>query len=402
VGDRFGITSAEAELRLQYQHGYGPAKMAVNADHRSFAGLSQTGSDGSFRLNVRYVGENTRRTEIEALVPSNLPAVEWTPVKYSYGELESAASEVAQLLSTKDQSGFWGYAIDVVQNRVVVNVVPGSAVASTAALLPVAPDIFVVEPTEPPSQIGCNDDGDHWNGSRYNCTPLRGGDDIWPFQNGTGDYRCTSTLHAKTPNGNKFMITAGHCGDHLAGPNGTAQPKLWTNYGQDLLVNCNTATTCRNTADGFHNDATISSDSRRFPRSQSSGLNKIYLNNQTHSYAVTSDVYWTNQNVNDVICKSGVGPTPIENDCGEILYYDAVINLFGAQGGPLIPVKVGDVQTLGGDSGAPILSWAPYNELYGLAVVNQINPVRTWWSTPTDIEFDLNVVFCLTDTCSNG
>jgi hypothetical protein len=137
VARGLGLTRDEAAVRIDWQEKFRAAAITAMADHENFAGVTHTGSDGSYRLHVYYVGDNPPRDHIEALVPADLPAIEWTRVKYNYHTL----SEVMAAIVAGD------YGANQVGIRIALNlveVVAPSGSKAAAGDWPFASDIVLV------------------------------------------------------------------------------------------------------------------------------------------------------------------------------------------------------------------------------------------------------------------
>jgi hypothetical protein len=237
--------------------------------------------------------------------------------------------------------------------------------------------------------VSCNATDDPEGGSRYNCTPWRGGIEIQTI-GGSHTNHCTMTMWARgrSNHSNRFIITAGHCGAldtyqtfyHNGDPVGTSSTSM------DSL-----------------NMASPLSDSRKVPAADNTTqMNRVYETPSTKSYAVTGLIAGGNESVGDWVCKLGTGTghsgglLTFGRMCGQIYK----INDHWLSNGKTITGPAADFNgtaysgdgASGGDSGAVVVY---AGVLYGLADTS-----LGQFSTADAVQDDLNVDFCMTVDCN--
>ena len=310
-----GISFEEALDRHNLRQAMEPAIEFIRDRPTDFGRLSLDDSGGQWRLHIYVVGDNVHRDTIEALLPPSAP-FEWTSVRYSWAQLEDTRMAVRVLANDLGRLAFNYIRTDVRQNRVIASLRLGESELASSLRATYEPDLLEVVLEEPTGRpVACTSTGDPDGGSRYNCTPFRGGIELQTIKN-SHSQRCTMTLWAKQPNGIKHIITAGHC-----------PGKTWHNG--ILVVDCSQwGSVCKNTIDIYQSGGSPNSDARRMPNdSQSSNFNKIYHSELSKAHPMTSKIGWNGQETGDPVCKTGVGTeyaTVFGLTCGTVFGNDTI------------------------------------------------------------------------------
>jgi len=79
-------------------------------------------------------------------------------------------------------------------------------------------------------------------------------------------------------------------------------------------------------------------------------MNRIYETPTTKSYAITKVIGWESQQLNDWVCKHGVGPTYFGRRCGQIINADTT----WTYNNKITPAKQANFAMSVGDSGGPV------------------------------------------------
>lgn len=370
-----GISIQEAARRHDLRERSSAAISAIVANPSKFADVFQDDSDGIWKLRIFYVGDaGEARASLDGLLPADLP-VQWDDVTRSGEELRRIKADVIDMWYDIGLDRISEVSIDTLSNSVHVGL-PAPDEGLSALLRDRYGDAVTTKITQPDQPGACNAATDPEGGSRYNCTPMRGGIRI-DFNEGP----CSTMMWGRNKTtGTRYIITAGHCGD-------------------------------LNQKDFFHNGAFVGrsnaiswtlasprSDSRRIPTTGNNvQMNRVYETPSTKSYAITSVRGWGQQLFNDWVCKLGVGLTYFGRSCGVITNADTTIALYGK----VIPAKAADFNgTNGGtgvsfgDSGGSVVY---NNRIFGL--VSIIGPVAKY-PVARDVEHDMNVWLCLNADCS--
>lgn len=377
-----GIALEEAHRRHTLRQSAEPAIRAALADPTRFGGAFQDDSSGSWTLRVLHVGDRaeaeSRLTELLGYLP-----VVWERVKYSAADLERIHDEIGEFWRRSGIELMRHVLIDAPRNRVVVGTSSRNAELE-ADLVDLYGDAVAFETRATGEPVACDGNNDPEGGSRHNCTPWRGGIKT-TAGNGSNPSYCTTMMWARRKDSaaHKFLITAGHCGNE--------DNQTFYHNGTAIGVS---------TINSLNLDDPLT-DSRRIPANGNiTQMNRIYETPAVRSYAITSLRAAGSQNVNDWVCKHGVGETTYGRLCGQI----TASGSFSVQGYSFIFVgRRADFNGTcwfacdgwglsGGDSGAPVA----YNgQLYGLATTG-----NGWYSLANRVETDLNVWFCLNTNCT--
>jgi hypothetical protein len=369
-----GITFQEAARRHDLREQAAPVIAAVVADSSRFADVFQDDSDGTWKLRILFVGdEQESRAQLASALPAGLP-VQWEKVQHSAEALGRVRSEVIQLWHEIGLDRISEVSVDAESNRVVVGL-PARDPDLSKILEARYGDAVGTKLVPPDEPAACNAVNDLEGGSRYNCTPLRGGIRL-EFPGGP----CSTMMWGKnktTPT-TKYMITAGHCAD-------------------------------LNNIDFFHNGALVGrsnriswtlanprSDSRRIPTAgNATQMNRVYETPNAKSYAITSVKGWGAQQLNDWVCKLGVGPAFFGRSCGQIINADTTIMMFDK----VTPAKRADFNGAnagtgidGGDSGGSVV--------YSGSIFGIVSTLGGKYSVGRDVEHDMNLWLCLNIDCS--
>ena len=124
LADAEQIPVAEAQRRNDWRQLLQPAIKAIDADSNNFGGRALHDSGGTWRLEIYYLGDNSFREAIAALLPDGAP-VEWTRVKYSYATLERTRESLRDLANGLGRLAFNYIRTDVFHNHVTASVRPG-------------------------------------------------------------------------------------------------------------------------------------------------------------------------------------------------------------------------------------------------------------------------------------
>lgn len=383
IAKTMGFSVSEAYRRHELREKADAAIAAATADKSNFAGAFQDDVDGTWRLRILYVGDATSaRAEIASLIPDSFP-VSWEQVRYSAADLEGIHDAVVDLWFELGIQRINYVAIDVAHNQVIVATPTEDRDLShqLASAYGSAVKTIVEVPGRP---VACNSTTDLEGGSRFNCTPWRGGIEAQKVD-GQHTGMCTLTMWARHQDNSslKYLITAGHCGNEDS----------QTFYHNGISIGVSTVNSL--------NLSSPLSDSRRIPATgNSTQMNRIYETPTTKSYAITSVRSETSQDVNDWVCKVGVGDSTFGRLCGQI----TATGTFSVAGYPFVFTgRRADFNGTcwfacdgwglsGGDSGATVV----YNQqIHGVATTD-----NGWYSLANRVQTDLDVFFCLNVTCT--
>jgi hypothetical protein len=379
IAAQTGISFEEASRNHQYREDASEAIDAVLADAKSFAGAYHDRAHGTWSLSVQYVaGSSDERDRVAALLPTDVP-VHWNLVERSYADLERIREQVIQRWKEIGLAKITGTSISASQNRVVIATPqPDEEILKEFSERYGDAVSFRVDSDSFP--VACAGTNDPEGGSRFHCTPWRGGIEAQTMQNLRAN-RCTFTMWAKNKSiaGAFYLITAGHCGN-------ISSQEFWHNA---ISVGVSTVNSLQFT---YPN-----SDSRRVPATATTSMNIVYETPTTKSYAI--DHLAGSQIEGDWVCKLGVGggdTSTFGRQCGQIIDQQTD---FVSINGKLVPAKQADFNgsgsgsgLAGGDSGASVV----YNgALFGLVAMGDGKYV-----TASNIQSDLNVWFCMNASCS--
>lgn len=381
------VTFEQALADFYAREAASPVVEAVANDADHFGGAYSDYSSGIFELHVLYVAADAR-DQLRRIVPAGVPVI-WELVARTQGQLKAIQEQiVSDWQKNAEEIEITGVRTDLINNQVVISVnEPNEDLeAFYEAQFGDAVRTVIAPPSSPVSD--CTDTQDPEGGSRYACTPFRGGIELQKTGNDhTG--HCTMTMWAKGQSNpaNRFIISAGHCASY----------GNWTFCHNGDVVGTSSA------AMDSLNDSNPKSDSRKVPAADNTTqMNRVYETPSSKSYVISSKRPVINQALGDWVCKIGTGtgtsgglPT-FGRQCGQIYDIDSPFIMNGhtiyGKAADFNGTAYGGQGVSGGDSGASVV----YNgQLYGLA-----DTTTGQYSLWNAIEDDLNVSFCMTANCS--
>jgi hypothetical protein len=300
------------------------------------------------------------------------------PVERSHRDLRQIQDELSQLFFD-DSLGFrpTSVAIDIRTNRVELSVADDVDVASSWVESRYGDAVFVSKGEL--TDVACT--------AAFSCFPMRGGIEILGYVNGDAEQLCTWGLGARASNGNKFVVTAGHCEGY------PSQSDMLFKHTSTVLGYGG-----MNSKDGYNCNWT---DSLRIPTGALSyERNKIRESSSWDLYPVTATKAYSGMTVGDPVKWVGSQSWPYHT--GDIENLDVTYPDNDCFQGVTNAVRVFSTGTKRttepGDSGGPVY-WG--GKIFGtITKGNDSGPNKMMaFSLAEETEEALNITFCHSAGC---
>lgn len=381
LADRIGTSDAIAAERMKDRDSLDSVIAFVRSNPNSFADSYVEFEADGVTLTVLVARANDAAVDqMHALAGQTRQGahVRVLTVEHSHRDLSQIQDELNQLFFD-DSLGFraTGVAIDVRTNRVELSVADHVEIASNWVAKRYGEAVFVIEGEL--IDVACT--------HAISCFPMRGGIEMYGYVNGQAKSLCTWGLGARNANGNKFLVTAGHCEEYPSQSNMLFEHTSTSlGYGG---MNSKDGPLCNWTDSLLIPTGTVSYERNKIRQSSTSDL-----------YAITATKAYSGMTVGDPVKWVGSQSWPYHS--GDINNLDVTYPDNDCFQGVTNTVRVYSTGTKRvtafGDSGGPVY-WS--GNIFGTIARGQDTGSNKMmaFSLAEETENALNITFCHSATC---